>query len=199
MIRGVDVDAIRRDHVEVARQDDGAATGHQLGGMLVQPLEPGKLVVELRTRLRVAVRQLEADDHHAVDGGLEVSRLFVGRVARKRPADLKRLRAAGQQRDPVPGRSPATRQPYPAASSSARGNTAVSVFSSWSATTSGRVVPSQASSCARRLRTLLTFQVATRTESQRVLKSVSTSSALFPTASTAARTSSGVTPDFWAQ
>src|ERR1700761_1358276 len=65
---------------------------------------------------------------------------------------------------------PTTRQLYPAASSSDLGKAAVSVFSSWRTTMSGLVASSQASSCGRRLRTLLTFHVASRMASRLLVR-----------------------------
>src|SRR5690606_15185515 len=49
-------------HVVVAGQHHRMAAGEQPFGMLDQPLEPGQLVVEFRSRLRVAVGQVEARD-----------------------------------------------------------------------------------------------------------------------------------------
>ncbi len=51
-------------------------------GVGEQPLEPGQLVLELGTGLRVAVGQVQAADQHAVDRRLEVAALLVGRDRR---------------------------------------------------------------------------------------------------------------------
>jgi len=47
-------------------------------------LEPFQLVVEFRSGLRIAVRQIEACDQDAVDRGLEVARLGVPGIAGQR-------------------------------------------------------------------------------------------------------------------
>ena len=49
--------------------------------MRPQPPEPVELVVEFRPGLRIAVRQIDAGDDDAVDGGLDVARLVIVAVA----------------------------------------------------------------------------------------------------------------------
>jgi hypothetical protein len=39
------------------------------GGVLDQPFEPGQFIIEFGTRLRVAVRQVQAADDRALAGG----------------------------------------------------------------------------------------------------------------------------------
>ena len=68
---------------------------------------PGQLVVELRPRRRIAVRRIEAADQHPRHRRLDIARLRVGRVARQRVARQHRLRAAREDRDPVPRPLPA--------------------------------------------------------------------------------------------
>jgi len=46
-----------------------------------QPPEPVELGVEFRARLRIAVRQIDAGEDDAVDGGLDVAGLVVVAVA----------------------------------------------------------------------------------------------------------------------
>lgn len=48
-----------------------------------EALEPGKLVIELWAGLRIAVRQVDAADKNAFDGGLDVPALVVRIIAGK--------------------------------------------------------------------------------------------------------------------
>ena len=73
----------------------------QRRGMREQLLEPGQLVRELRTRLRVAVGQVERRDEDAVDGGFEVARLRIGGVAGQRAPHDDRLAAAREKGNAV--------------------------------------------------------------------------------------------------
>ena len=79
--------------------------------VLVQPLHPAQLVVEFRTRLRVAVGQIEAADDDAVDCRLDVAAMVVVRIARQAAPVLHRLDAAGQDRHAVPERCPCQTAP----------------------------------------------------------------------------------------
>jgi hypothetical protein len=72
----------------------------------MQALEPGKLVVELRAGLRVAVRQVDASDEDAIDRRFDVAALRVVGVARQRHAGQNRLAAAREDGDSVPGLLP---------------------------------------------------------------------------------------------
>ena len=72
-------------------------------GMPLQPLEPFQLGVEFRSRLRIAVRQIEASDEDAVDGGFDIARLVISAVTRQRGADQHRIGLARQDGDAVPG------------------------------------------------------------------------------------------------
>jgi hypothetical protein len=49
--------------------------------MRVQTLQPSQLVVELGSRLRIAVGRVDASDEHALDSGLDVPTLLVVRVS----------------------------------------------------------------------------------------------------------------------
>jgi hypothetical protein len=60
-LRFVDVE-ICGHHVEVASQDHLITSGEKVRGVLPQPFEPTKLVIELRSRRRIAVRQVQASD-----------------------------------------------------------------------------------------------------------------------------------------
>src|SRR5437879_11161057 len=68
-----------------------------------QTLEPRQLVVELRTRLWVTVRQIQASDHDAVDGCLEVAAVRIVRISGQPTPDLGWIRPAGENRDSIPG------------------------------------------------------------------------------------------------
>ena len=51
--------------------------------MGVQALEPSELVIEFGTGLGVSIGSVDRGNEHAVDGGLEIAALPVGRVARQ--------------------------------------------------------------------------------------------------------------------
>ena len=82
---------VGRHDVVVAREHDRDAGLVKRGGMADQPLDPGELVVEFRSGLRVAVRRVERGDQHAVDRGLDVAALRVVRIARQLGARHDRL------------------------------------------------------------------------------------------------------------
>ena len=101
-LRGIDIDLGRRD-VVVAGQHHGDILLQELCGMGAQALEPVELVIEFRSRLRIAVRQIDAGDDDAVDGGFDIARLVVVGVAGQAVADQYRLGLARQNGDAVPG------------------------------------------------------------------------------------------------
>lgn len=90
-----------RDHVEIARQHHRLSGIHQCLRVRVQALEPGKLEIEFRSGLGVAVRQVHRGDDQAVDLRLQVARLLIQLVARQAAADLRRLLALREDRNPV--------------------------------------------------------------------------------------------------
>ena len=111
-----------------------------------KPPEPVELVVEFRPGLRVAVRQIEAGDDDAVDGGLDIARLESRRDRRAArcgsapdrpcaPGSRRRSRSSARA---TPRRSRPSRSPR-------SGNSASVAFSSCSPTTSGlgRAQPAQ--------------------------------------------------------
>lgn len=67
-----------------------------------QALEPAQLVVELRSRLRVAVGQVQAADDEPVRGHFQVAALRVLAVAGQGAAALDRLGVAREHGDAVP-------------------------------------------------------------------------------------------------
>jgi hypothetical protein len=66
-------------------------------------LEPRQLIIELRTWLRIPVRQVDAADQYAIDRCFDVAGLFVGAVAGEASAGQDQLGAPGQDGDTVPG------------------------------------------------------------------------------------------------
>jgi hypothetical protein len=99
--------------VEIGGHDIEVATEHhrllrpiQRLRMRVQPLEPLQLVVELRPRLRIAVRQVNARDTQPVNVRLDVPTVCVIRIAGQAAADLYRLDASGENRHAVPRQLP---------------------------------------------------------------------------------------------
>jgi hypothetical protein len=79
--RIVDI-GVGRDDVEVACQYYGFAALIEDLRVLDQAFEPRELVVELRTRLRVAVRQINGGNRESFDSRFQIARLLIGRVAR---------------------------------------------------------------------------------------------------------------------
>ena len=71
--------------------------------MRPQPSEPVELVIEFRPGLRIAVRQIDAGDDDAVDGGLDIARLVIIAIAGQRGSGQYRLGVARQDGDAVPG------------------------------------------------------------------------------------------------
>jgi hypothetical protein len=71
--------------------------------MRPQPLEPVELVIEFRPGLRIAVRQVDAGDDDAVDGGFDIARLVIIAIAGQGGAGQHRLGVARQDGDAVPG------------------------------------------------------------------------------------------------
>ena len=79
----------------------------QLARVGLQAPEPGQLVVEFRPGLRIAVGQIDAADQDAADGGLDVARLIILRIAGQGGPRHDRLRSPRQDGDAVPGPLPA--------------------------------------------------------------------------------------------
>ncbi len=67
-----------------------------------QSFEPGKLVVEFRSGLRIAVRQIDAADNNAINRSLDVTALLVRRISRKLVATDVDLMPAGQDGNAIP-------------------------------------------------------------------------------------------------
>ena len=100
-LRCVDVEIGRHD-VEIADQRHRKAKRQQIGGIGLEPLEPTQLVVEFRAGRRIAVRQVQAADQDAVDGGLDVAAVGVVRIARQSASREDRRRVPGEDGDAVP-------------------------------------------------------------------------------------------------
>lgn len=79
---GIDVGLGRYD-VVVARQNDWSAAFLEGLSVTDQGLEPSQLIVELWTRDRIAVGQVEASDQDAVHRGLDIAGLAWVRIAGK--------------------------------------------------------------------------------------------------------------------
>ena len=141
----IDVARLGRD-VVVAGEHHRHARRDQPGGVGVEPLHPRELVVELRPRLRVAVRRVERGDEHAPHRRLDVARLAVVRVAGQRVARQDRLRAAGEDGDAVPRPLPAPDRAVARRLQRRRaGSRARAALSSCRQTTSGSASASQSS------------------------------------------------------
>ena len=120
--------------------------------MRVQPLVPGELVVELRPRLRVAVRRVERGDQHAARPPPRCSAPGCRRdrpAARRASAPARRRARGSRRRSRSAARARPRRSRPPRAR---RAGTAASVaFSSCRQTTSGCAAASQSSRFAEPL------------------------------------------------
>ncbi len=103
--RRVDVELGRHDVVIAGQQDRRAARQQRLR-MRREALEPAQLVVEFRSGCRIAVRQVEAADRQPVDCRLQIAAMRVFGIAGQTAAELRRLGAAGENRDSVPALLP---------------------------------------------------------------------------------------------
>lgn len=133
---------------------------HQLGGVADEVLEPGQLVVELRSRLGIAIGQVQAGHQQAVDGRFEVAAVGIAGVARQAAAYLQRLAVAGEDGDAVPRRLALPDRAVSGLLQRRGGKRASGVFSSCRQTMSGASRSSQASSAASRVWMPLTLKVA---------------------------------------
>jgi hypothetical protein len=103
ILRLVDVE-VGRDDIVVAGQHDRLIERVQHLRPRDQPLHPFELVVELRSRLRIAVGRVEAADQHAADRSLDIAALHILGIAGEPPPGLDRLAAAREDGDAVPAR-----------------------------------------------------------------------------------------------
>ena len=71
--------------------------------MVGQPFEPGQLVIELGTRLRISIRQVKRGNHDSVDRCFDVAAMGVFVAARQAAPVLERVGAASEDCDTVPG------------------------------------------------------------------------------------------------
>jgi hypothetical protein len=67
-----------------------------------KPLEPAELVLKLRTRRRIAVRQVKAADQHTVHRRLDIAAMGVVRIAGQTALRLDRLGPAREDGDVAP-------------------------------------------------------------------------------------------------
>ncbi len=100
VLRIVDV-RIRGNHVVITRKDDGHAGVVESLCMLCEPLEPFQLVLELRSRLGIAIGQVDAAHADAVHVGLDVAAVRIVRIAGQAASHLDGLCAPRENRDAV--------------------------------------------------------------------------------------------------
>ena len=79
--------------------------------MCVQPVHPGELVIEFRSRPRIAVGQIEIADQQTANRRLNVAALHILGITGQAAAGLHRLADAAEDCDPVPALSPRARPP----------------------------------------------------------------------------------------
>src|SRR5882672_1034044 len=99
----VDVE-VGRQHIVVAGEHHGLVGRGKRLRMLDQALEPGELVVELRARLRVAIRKVETGDADTANARLQETAMRVVRITGQPAPDFDRRAAPRQDRDSIEGR-----------------------------------------------------------------------------------------------
>ena len=92
-----------RYDVVVAGQYDRYAGLHEFRAVFDQPLEPSQFVIELRTRLRVSIRQVNGRDQHPVYRRFDIACLAILRIARQAGSRQDRVAFPRQDRYAVPG------------------------------------------------------------------------------------------------
>jgi hypothetical protein len=73
----------RRHYVEIASQNHRHIEFEQFGGIGRKALKPTKLVVKLRPRIRIAVRQIEAPDNNTIDHSFDVPAVYIFCLSRQ--------------------------------------------------------------------------------------------------------------------
>src|SRR5690348_8209291 len=89
--------------IVIASQHDRYTSAHEFGSMCDQTCEPGQLVIELRTGLRIAVREIDRSDQDSIYGRLDVACLAIIRIARQACAGQHRIAVSREDRHSVPG------------------------------------------------------------------------------------------------
>ncbi len=92
----------RWDDVVISGEHNGHAGRNQACGVAGEAFEPGQLMSEFRTRLRVAVRQVEGSDEDSVYGSFNVARLAILGIAGQGRACQDRIEPMRQNRHTVP-------------------------------------------------------------------------------------------------
>src|SRR5215471_16701166 len=90
-------------NIVVSGQYDRQILLEKFRRMPPQPFQPVQLVVEFRSGLGIAVRRIEARNDHAANGGFNVTRLTICRVAGQFGPDQDGIGFARQNGDAVPG------------------------------------------------------------------------------------------------
>ena len=103
------------DLVVVTGEYHRSVRGDQLGGMSQQAAQPAQLVIELRTRRGVAVRQVQTADEQTAHVRLDVADVHVIRITGQRAPDFRRLAAAREDAKLVLARDPKLTSPRGAA------------------------------------------------------------------------------------
>ena len=125
-----------------------------------QPFEPGELVVEFRSRLRIAVGQIDRGDDDAVDGGFDIAALEILGIARQVDGGQHRFVSSCEDCDAVPVLLAAPDCRVARVAKAASGKAACSAFNSCRQATSGLASSSHTKRFASRLLTLLMLKVA---------------------------------------
>src|ERR1700676_2445110 len=100
--RWIDVLHSRYD-VVIAGKDDRHAGLHQFRAVLDQTFEPGQFVIELRTGLRISVRQIDGSDQHTIYRRFDIACLAIFRIPRQARSRQHRIALPRQDRYAVPG------------------------------------------------------------------------------------------------
>src|SRR6202022_3704316 len=100
--RWIDVLHSRYDVVIAAKADRPAGL-HQFRAVLDQTFEPGQFVVELRTGLRISVRQVDGSDQHTIYRRFDIACLAILRIPRQAGSRHHRIALPRKDRNAVPG------------------------------------------------------------------------------------------------
>src|ERR1700704_2362496 len=100
--RWIDVLGSRYD-VVVAGQDDRHAGLHEFRAVLDETFEPRQFVIELRTGLRISVRQVDGSDQHTIYRRFDIACLAILRIPRQAGSRQHRIALPRQDCYAVPG------------------------------------------------------------------------------------------------
>src|SRR3984957_12518967 len=101
------IDVLRCRHdIVITGQHHGGTARHEFGGMGNEALEPGQLVVELRSRLRIPVGEVDRSDQDSLNSRFDVAGLVICRITRQACAGQHGSVVSCENGHAVPGTLP---------------------------------------------------------------------------------------------